>query len=50
MGVLSAGLRFGGINMVNEAWLSNPLSEAVAIVAYLLLIVYLIRASMKVKA
>jgi putative OPT family oligopeptide transporter len=50
MGVLSAGLRFGGINMVNEAWLSNPLSEAVAIVAYLLLIVYLIKASMKVKA
>ena len=50
MGVLSAGLRFGGINMVNEAWLANPMSEAVAIVAYLLLIVYLIKASMKVKA
>ena len=50
MGVLSAGLRFGGINMVNEAWLTNPMSEAVAIVAYLLLIVYLIKASMKVKA
>ena len=50
MGVLSAGLRFGGINMVNEAWLSNPLSEAVAIVAYIVLIVYLVKASMKVKA
>ncbi|MBQ2808001.1 MAG: oligopeptide transporter, OPT family [Bacteroidaceae bacterium] len=50
MGVLSAGLRFGGINMVNEAWLTNPMSEVVAIVAYLLLIVYLIKASMKVKA
>ena len=50
MGVLSAGLRFGGINMVNEAWLANPMSEVVAIVAYLLLIVYLIKASMKVKA
>ena len=50
MGVLSAGLRFGGINMVNEDWLANPMSEAVAIVAYLLLIVYLIKASMKVKA
>lgn len=49
MGVLSAGLRFGGINMVNEAWLANPMSEVVAIVAYLLLIVYLIKASMKVK-
>ena len=50
MGVLSAGLRFGGINMVNEEWLANPMSEAVAIVAYVLLIVYLIKASMKVKA
>ena len=50
MGVLSAGLRFGGINMVNEEWLANPMSEAIAIVAYLLLIVYLIKASMKVKA
>ncbi len=50
MGVLSAGLRFGGINMVNEAWLTNPMSEVVAIVVYLLLIVYLIKASMKVKA
>ena len=51
MGVLSAGLRFGGINMmVNEEWLANPMSEAIAIVAYVLLIVYLIKASMKVKA
>ena len=50
MGVLSAGLRFGGIYMVNEEWLANPMSEAIAIVAYVLLIVYLIKASMKVKA
>ena len=50
MGVLSAGLRFGGINMVNEEWLANPMSEVIAIVAYVLLIVYLIKASMKVKA
>ncbi len=50
MGVLSAALRFGGINMVNNAWLENPASEAVAIVAYVLLIIYLVRASMKVKA
>ena len=50
MGVLSAGLRFGGINMVNEEWLANPMSEAIAIVAYVMLIVYLIKASMKVKA
>ena len=49
MGVLSAGLRFGGINMVNEAWLENPSSEAVSLVMYALLIVYLIKASMKIK-
>ena len=49
MGVLSAGLRFGGINMVNEQWLATPGSEAVSLVMYALLIVYLIKASMKVK-
>ncbi len=49
MGVLSAGLRFGGINMVNEQWLATPGSEALSLVAYLLLIVYLVRASMRIK-
>ena len=49
MGVLSAGLRFGGINMVNEQWLANPGSEAVSLLMYALLIVYLIKASMKIK-
>ena len=49
MGVLSAGLRFGGINMVNEEWLATPGSEAVSLVMYALLIVYLIKASMKIK-
>ena len=49
MGVLSAGLRFGGINMVNEEWLATPGSEAVSLLVYALLIVYLIKASMKVE-
>lgn len=49
MGVLSAGLRFGGVNLVNTAWLDNTMSEVVAIVAYTLLIVYLIAASKRVK-
>ena len=49
MGVLSAGMRFGGINMVNEQWLANPGSEAVSLVMYALLIIYLIKASMKIK-
>ena len=49
MGVLSAALRFGGVNMVNKEWLANPGSEAVALVAYSLLIIYLVKASMKLK-
>ena len=48
MGVVSAAMRFGGINLVNEGWLSNPLSEVLALVAYALLIVYLIKASMNI--
>lgn len=49
MGVVSAAMRFGGINLVNEEWLANPMSEILSLVAYALLIIYLIKASMKVK-
>ncbi len=49
MGVVSAALRFGGINLVNEAWVSNSWSEVVALVAYIALILYFIKASMKTK-
>lgn len=49
MGVVSAAMRFGGINLVNEAWLNNTLSQLAALVAYALLIIYFIKASMKVK-
>ena len=49
MGVVSAAMRFGGINLVNETWLANPLSEVAALFAYALLIMYLVKASMKVK-
>lgn len=47
MGVVSAAMRFGGINLVNDAWLQNSLSEVLALGAYALLIVYFIKASMK---
>lgn len=47
MGVVSAGMRFGGINLVNDAWLANPLSEVLSIVVYALLIFYIVKASMK---
>ena len=49
MGVVSAVMRFGGINLVNEEWLANPMSEVASLVVYALLIVYLIKASMNVQ-
>ncbi len=49
MGVVSAAMRFGGINLVNEEWLANPMSELVSLVVYAFLIVYLIKASMNVQ-
>lgn len=50
MGVLSALLRFGGINLVNAEWLANPLSEILSLVAYILLIAYFIKATKAKKA
>ena len=49
MGVVSAAMRFGGINLVNEEWLANPMSELVSLVAYALLIIYLVKASMNIQ-
>ena len=49
MGVISAAMRFGGINLVNEEWLANPMSELVSLVAYALLIIYLVKASMNIQ-
>lgn len=49
MGVVSAAMRFGGINLVNEAWVNNTWSQVLALGAYVLLILYFIKASMKVK-
>lgn len=45
MGVVSALLRFGGYNPIDEAWLANPLSEVCALVAYILLMVYFVKAT-----
>ncbi|MBP9482552.1 MAG: OPT/YSL family transporter, partial [Parabacteroides sp.] len=49
MGVVSAGLRFVGINLVNEAWLENNLSEILSVVMYILLIAYLAYSSLRAK-
>ena len=47
MGVLSALLRFCGVMFDYEAWWANPMSEMLALAAYVLLIVYFIRATRK---
>lgn len=49
MGVISAAMRFGGINLVNTEWLSNPMSEVVSIIMYAILITFLVKASMNLK-
>ena len=45
MGVISALMKFGNLNFVSESWMMNPLSEVVALIAYVLLIIYFIRAT-----
>jgi len=46
MGVVSAGIRFCGVNLVNEEWLANSWSEVASIIAYIVLIVYFVKATM----
>ena len=47
MGVISALLRFGGIQFDYAQWWANPLSELCSLVAYILLILYFIKATRK---
>lgn len=49
MGVASAGLQFGGLNFASAEWLANPLSQWLSLAMYLLLILYLVKASMKAR-
>ena len=50
MGVVSALMRFGGINLLNDDWLNNSLSELLSLLAYILLITYFVRATRGKKA
>ena len=45
MGVVSAGLRFADINVLDTAWLENNLSQYVSILVYAALIIYFIKAT-----
>ena len=49
MGVVSAAIRFGGVNLVNDAWLNNTLSEVLSLVAYIILIIFFVRTAMNIK-
>ena len=47
MGVVSALLRFGGVDFIDTDWLANPLSEFAALAAYVLLMGYFVWATKK---
>ena len=47
MGVISAAMRFGGINLVNNTWMQSAWSEILALGAYIVLIGYFVKTSMK---
>lgn len=49
MGVVSAAMRFGGIDWVDAQWQSSDLSQWLSLAAYALLIAYLVKASMNIK-
>ena len=47
MGVVSAGIRFAGIEFDNSVWLANSWSEVLSLVMYIILIVFLVKYTMK---
>ena len=49
MGVVSAALRFGGIDLMNNEWLESGFAEPLAVVMYIVLIAYLAISSIKAK-
>ena len=49
MGVVSAALRFAGLNLVNTEWMTSKPAELLAIVMYVLIIVYLAKSALNTK-
>lgn len=49
MGVVSAVMRYCNINLIHEEWLNNPMSEIASLGVYILLILFLVKASLKLK-
>lgn len=49
MGVVSAILRYCDVNVINDAWLNNPMSQVVSLLVYICLILFLIKVSLNIK-
>ena len=49
MGVVSATMRFAGINLVNEEWMESNFAGVIAVVMYIILMSYLAISSLKAK-
>ena len=49
MGVVSAGLRFGGLDILNSEWMESIASQWLALVMYGAIIGYLIWDAMRAK-
>lgn len=45
MGVVSALLRFAGVSFDFDAWWANPMSEVCSLIAYILLMIYFVKAT-----
>lgn len=49
MGVVSAALRFAGVNLMNETWATGNFAEILAVIMYIVLITYLAISSLNAK-
>lgn len=49
MGVVSAALRFGGINLLNESWMESNGAQILALIMYIVIIAYLTFNSLRTK-
>lgn len=49
MGVVSAGMQFGGLNFSSESWLASPASQVMSLAMYVILIFYFVNATLGLK-
>ena len=49
MGVVSAILRFAGVNVLNMEWQNSAAAQGIALIAYICIIVYMILKCLQIK-